>query len=306
VAGKDRKRQIARERYEKRMAARAEARAKARRRTAVGLSAGGVIAIVGIVLLFTLPSNNKKAASSVSPVSSASASPSAATSSAIPPVPTTASGCTSKPSVVASPIANFPILPAGVDPALKTEPVVTIPSGAVPTKTEVKDIVVGTGATVGAHDSVTVNYLGLNYVDCAEFDSSWSRDSPATFSLDGVVPGFSKGIGGDSATGIAPMKIGGRREIIVTPADGYGTTGSGSIKPNEELVFVVDVLAASTPSASPSASGSASPTAASPTAASPTAASPTAASPTAASPSVTPSTSPAASVTPSPTAATSS
>ncbi len=49
------------------------------------------------------------------------------------------------------------------------------------------------------------------------------------------------------------MKVGGRREIIVTPADGYGTTGSGSIKPNEELVFVVDVLAASAPS--PSAVG---------------------------------------------------
>jgi peptidylprolyl isomerase len=181
-------------------------------------------------------------------------------------VATTASGCTSKPSVVASPIANFPLLPAGVDPALKTEPVVTVPAGAVPTKTEVKDIVVGTGATVGAHDSVTVNYLGLNYVDCSEFDSSWSRDSPATFSLDGVVPGFSKGIGGDSASGIAPMKIGGRREIIVTPADGYGTTGSGAIKPNEELVFVVDVLAASapSPSAGASGSGSAAPPAASP------------------------------------------
>ena len=61
------------------------------------------------------------------------------------------------------------------------------------------------------------------------------------------MPGFSKGIGGDSASGIAPMKVGGRREIIVTPADGYGTTGSGSIKPNEELVYVVDVLAVSTP-----------------------------------------------------------
>ena len=180
--------------------------------------------------------------------------------------------------MVASPIANFPILPAGVDPALKTEPIVTIPSGAVPTKTQVKDVVVGTGATVGPQDSVTVNYLGLNYVDCSEFDSSWSRDSPATFSLTGVVPGFSKGIGGDSASGIGPMKVGGRREIIVTPADGYGTTGSGSIKPNEELVFVVDVLAASTPSASPSASGASPST------------------------SVTPSTSPATSVTPSPSA----
>jgi peptidylprolyl isomerase len=238
------------------------------------------------VLLIVLPGNGKKAADLSSPVDTASASPSAAASSPIPPVPTTASGCTSKPSVVASPIANFPLLPAGVDPALKTEPIVTVPAGPVPTKTEVKDIVVGTGATVGAHDNVTVNYLGLNYVDCSEFDSSWSRDTPATFSLDEVVPGFTKGIGGDSASGIAPMKIGGRREIIVTPADGYGTAGSGAITPNEELVFVVDVLAASAPSPSAPASGSGAPPAASP--------------------SVTPSTSPAASVTPSPTPAASS
>jgi peptidylprolyl isomerase len=260
VAGKDRKRQNARERYLKRMAAKAEARAKARRRTAMGLSFGAVIAIVAIVLAITLPGKNKSAATLSSPVASASASASTSATPSLsappPPVPTTASGCTSKLSLVASPVANFPILPAGVDPQLKTEPIVTIPAGPVPTKTEVKDLVVGTGATVGLHDSVTVNYLGVNYVNCSEFDSSWSRDSAATFSLDQVVPGFTKGIGGDAASGIAPMKVGGRREIIVTPADGYGSTGQGSVKPNEELVFVVDVLAASAPSPSPSASTS--------------------------------------------------
>jgi peptidylprolyl isomerase len=281
VAGKDRKRQIARERYQKRMAAKAEARAKARRRTAMGLSAGAVIAIVGIVLAITLPGKNKSAANLSSPVSStsATASASAAPSSPVPPIPTEASGCTSKLSVVASPVANFPIIPAGVSDVLKTEPVVTIPAGPVPTKTEVKDIVVGTGATVGVHDSVTVNYLGINYVDCSEFDSSWSRAATATFSLDEVVPGFTKGIGGDSASGIVPMKVGGRREIIVTPADGYGVSGSGAVKPNEELVFVVDVLAASAPSPSPAASGSTSPsTSTSPSAAASTSPSPAASS----------------------------
>jgi peptidylprolyl isomerase len=257
VAGKDRKRQIARERYEKRMAARAQARAKARQRTAIGLAAGGVIAIVGIVLLFTLPSKKKSAASLSSPEST----PSAAPSSPLPAVPTTAAGCTTKPSVVATPVANFPILPAGVDAQLKSEPTITIPSGPVPTKVQVKDLVVGQGATVGPTDSVTINYLGFNYVDCSEFDSSWAASTEATFSLQGVIPGFTKGIGGDTASGIAPMKVGGRREIIVPPADGYGTTGQGKVGPNEELVFVVDVLAASTPSASPSAPGSGSPSA---------------------------------------------
>jgi peptidylprolyl isomerase len=259
VAGKDRKRQIARERYQRRMAAKAQARARARQRTAMGLSAGAVVAIVGIVLAITLPGSGKKPASSVSGVSPSASTSASASASPTPPAPTTASGCTSKPSVVASPIANFPLLPAGVDAALKTEPTVTIPAGAVPTKTEVKDLVVGTGATVGKTDNVTVDYLGMNYVDCAEFDSSWSRSTVATFSLQRVIPGFTKGIGGDTASGIAPMKVGGRREIIVPAVDGYGVAGSSpNIAPNEELVFVVDVLAASTPSPSPSASSSAS------------------------------------------------
>lgn len=246
MAGKDRKRQVARERYQRRMVAKAQARARARRRTAMGLSFGAVIVIVAVVLAITLPSKNKKASAS-SPVSSPAASP-------VPPAPTSAAGCTTKPSVVATPIANFPVLPAGVDAQLKTEPTITVPAGAVPKTTTVKDIVVGGGAAAGPHDSVTVNYLGVNYVDCSEFDSSWAHDQMANFSLDQVVPGFTKGIGGDTASGIAPMKVGGRREIIVTPADGYGTTGQGSIKPNEELIFVVDLIATSTPSASPGAS----------------------------------------------------
>lgn len=251
MAGKDRKRQIARERYVRRMQEQAAARARVRRRWAIGGSAGAVVAIVAIVLALTLPGGGKSAASLSSPVASASASP-----SPIPAAPTEAAGCTTKPTVVASPSPNFPLIPAGVSDELKTEPTVTIPAGPVPQKIEVKDLVVGNGPTVGAHDNVTVNYLGVNYVDCSEFDSSWAHQQPATFPLDGVIPGFAKGIGGDSATGIAPMKVGGRREIIVPPADGYGTSGAGSVKPNEELVFIVDVLAASAPSPTPSSTSS--------------------------------------------------
>jgi FKBP-type peptidyl-prolyl isomerase-like protein len=243
VAGKDRRRQIARERYERRLQERAAARAKARQRMTIGGAAAAVVAIVAIVLAVVLSGGNgKSAASGSSPVASGSSAP---TSSAPPPPPPThADGCTSKPSVVASPIANFPILPAGVDPALKTEPTITIPAGTVPITLQTKDLVVGTGETVKADDSVTMNYVGVNYVDCQEFDSSWSRNQTATFSLNGVIPGFGQGVTG--------MKVGGRREIIIPPSLGYGAGGSGNVGPNEELVFVVDVLATTHAAASPS------------------------------------------------------
>ena len=252
MAGKERRRQIARERYERRLQARAAARAKARQRWTVGGAAAAVVVIVGVVLAFVLPSSGKKAADASSPAAATSSSSSAPASSAapssLPPVPTHADGCTSKPSVVASPIANFPIIPGGVDPALKTEPSVTIPAGTVPITLQKKDLIVGTGETVAAGDTVTVNYLGLNYVDCTEFDSSWAHSQEATFQLNQVVPGFGQGVTG--------MKVGGRREIIIPPSLGYGTAGSGGIKPNEELVFVVDVLATTHSTASPTPAAS--------------------------------------------------
>jgi peptidylprolyl isomerase len=63
---------------------------------------------------------------------------------------------------------------------------------------------------------------------------------PANFPLTGVVPGFTQGIGG--TTGIAPMKVGGRRLVIIPPALGYGGQQNGSIPPNSTLVFVIDLL----------------------------------------------------------------
>jgi peptidylprolyl isomerase len=246
VAGKDRRRQIARERYERRLQERAAARARARQRWTYGGAGAAVVAIVGIVLGIVLTGSHHSTASASSPAALGSnSSGSAAASSPIPPAPTEAAGCTSKPSVVATPVANFPILPAGVGPELKTEPVVTIPAGPVPLALQTKDLVVGSGETAQAGDSVTVNYLGLNYVDCQEFDSSWAHQQEATFSLSNLIPGFAQGVTG--------MKVGGRREIIIPPSLGYGTAGGGgAIAPNEELVFVVDLLATTHASASPS------------------------------------------------------
>ncbi len=120
----------------------------------------------------------------------------------------------------------------------KTKPKVTVPKGAPPKKLEVKDLEEGSGATAKAGDSVTVNYVGVNYKTGKEFDASWDRGEPFTFTLGAgeVIPGWDQGVAG--------MKVGGRRELIIPPSLGYGSTGAPpAIPPNETLVFVVDLEA---------------------------------------------------------------
>jgi peptidylprolyl isomerase len=121
---------------------------------------------------------------------------------------------------------------------LTTKPVVTVPTTPAPPTTTVIDIVCGTGdeATDGAN--VEVKYLGVLYAGGKEFDSSWSRGANETlpFQVGGqVIPGFSKGTQG--------MRVGGRREVIIPPADGYGAQGSPPvIPPNSTLIFVIDLV----------------------------------------------------------------
>ena len=116
----------------------------------------------------------------------------------------------------------------------------TLPAG----KLKVKDLVVGKGAPATPASTVTVQYVGVRYADGKQFDSSWDRGGPTSFSLKKVVKGFTEGIGGN-AEGVAPMKIGGRRIMIVPAEMGYGDRGTpdGSIPPNASIVFVVDLIA---------------------------------------------------------------
>jgi peptidylprolyl isomerase len=121
--------------------------------------------------------------------------------------------------------------------AKKTEPKVTVPKGPAPTKLVVKEIEAGSGEEAKAGDEVTVQYVGVDYKDGEEFDSSWSREEPFTFTLgEGqVIPGWDQGVAG--------MKVGGRRELIIPPELAYGKAGSPpAIGPNETLVFVIDLL----------------------------------------------------------------
>ena len=129
--------------------------------------------------------------------------------------------------------AGLPAVSGATD--LGHQPTIGAGSAPAPTSLETKDLVVGTGTTAVASDSVTVQYVGADYATGQDFDSSWSRGQPTQFPLSDVVPGFKQGIVG--------MKVGGRREIVIPPALGYGAAGNGPVGPNETLVFVVDLLA---------------------------------------------------------------
>jgi peptidylprolyl isomerase len=120
----------------------------------------------------------------------------------------------------------------------KTKPKVEVPKGAPPKKLVVKEIDKGTGATAESGDEVTVQYVGVDYKNGREFDSSWSRNEPFTFTLGAgqVIPGWDQGVAG--------MKVGGRRELIIPPNLAYGPAGSPpAIGRNETLIFAIDLLA---------------------------------------------------------------
>jgi peptidylprolyl isomerase len=121
--------------------------------------------------------------------------------------------------------------------ANKTKPTVEVPKGAPPKSLVVKEIEKGSGEEAKSGDEVTVQYVGVDYKNGKEFDSSWSRSEPFTFTLGAgqVIPGWEKGVEG--------MKVGGRRELIIPPDMAYGKAGSPpAIGPNETLVFVIDLL----------------------------------------------------------------
>jgi peptidylprolyl isomerase len=127
---------------------------------------------------------------------------------------------------------------SGGNTNLNAKPEVTVPDGAAPKKLEEVEIVEGDGPEAKAGDEVTVQYVGVGYDSKEEFDSSWSRSEPFTFTLGAgeVIPGWDQGVAG--------MKVGGRRELTIPANLAYGPAGSPPvIGPNETLIFVVDLLA---------------------------------------------------------------
>lgn len=133
--------------------------------------------------------------------------------------------------------ASTPTVTTPTTGPLSKEPKVTPPSGPAPKTLVIKELIKGTGPVASAGDSVTVNYVGVLYNGGKEFDASWKRNQPFTFTLGKgqVIPGWDQGVAG--------MRVGGRRELIIPASLAYGTRGSPpTIPPNSPLVFVVDLL----------------------------------------------------------------
>ena len=103
-----------------------------------------------------------------------------------------------------------------------------------------RDTLVGEGAQPAAGQKVRVHYTG--WLDDAgrpgrKFDSSRDRGSPFSFTLGvgEVISGWDHGV--------ASMRVGGRRMLVLPPEHGYGARGAGAaIPPNATLIFDVELL----------------------------------------------------------------
>jgi FKBP-type peptidyl-prolyl cis-trans isomerase FkpA len=111
------------------------------------------------------------------------------------------------------------------------------------TTLQVNEVKTGTGTDATNGKTVTVHYTGWLYSESAadhhgtKFDSSRDRNQPFSFLLGAgqVIKGWDQGVAG--------MKVGGQRTLVIPPSLGYGSSGAGGvIPPNATLVFDVELL----------------------------------------------------------------
>ncbi|WP_112468125.1 FKBP-type peptidyl-prolyl cis-trans isomerase [Streptomyces triticisoli] len=117
-------------------------------------------------------------------------------------------------------------------------PSITVPKAAAPKKLVADYVIEGDGPVVKAESTVLVQYKGVLWDGGKEFDSTYQRDTLASFSLQQVVKGWAEGLTG--------KKVGSRVLVVVPPSLGYGDNPppGSDIKKDSTLVFSVDILAA--------------------------------------------------------------
>src|ERR1700744_4652947 len=104
-------------------------------------------------------------------------------------------------------------------------------TGPPPADLVITDITVGDGEQAKAGQVVSVHYVGVSHADGEEFDASYNRGEPLEFPLGGgrVIAGWDQGVAG--------MKAGGRRQLVIPPHLAYGDRGAGGvIAPGATLV----------------------------------------------------------------------
>lgn len=146
------------------------------------------------------------------------------------PAPTSTTTAVPAPSPTTVPVGSEPSPASSQD----SEPsvVITTDSGL-----QYRDLVVGTGEEASAGATAVVHYTGW-LLDGTKFDSSLDQGNPFSFPIGAgmVIKGWDEGV--------ASMKVGGRRELIIPPALGYGDRGAGGglIPPGASLRFEVELL----------------------------------------------------------------
>jgi FKBP-type peptidyl-prolyl cis-trans isomerase len=118
--------------------------------------------------------------------------------------------------------------------ANKNQPgVVTLPDGL-----QYKILTDGSGATPAPADTVTVNYRGT-FINGTEFDSSYKRNQPAQFPVNGVIHGWTEAL--------MQMKVGSKWQLFVPSELAYGEQGRPGIPPDSTLIFEIELLDTKTP-----------------------------------------------------------
>lgn len=119
-------------------------------------------------------------------------------------------------------------------PAAPGTPVALVDPTTTSTGVKYQDLAVGTGPSPASNQYVLVHYRGTIAATGSQFDSSYARATKQWLQMSLVIKGF--------AEGLSTMKVGGRRNIFVPAALGYGAATRPGIPPNSDLVFEVELF----------------------------------------------------------------
>jgi peptidylprolyl isomerase len=146
-----------------------------------------------------------------------------------------------EPQVPATPsIKAKKVTPSAGEADIDTKPKVPKGEGSPPKRLVAQDLIVGKGKRVKAGDMASVQYVGVLFKNGKQFDTSWvgkkEAGQPFQFTVGGgqVIPGWDRGVAG--------MREGGRRKLIIPARLAYGEQGyPPNIPPNAPLIFDIDL-----------------------------------------------------------------